>query len=63
MQPLTMKQWAINCLACYGAYCLVKDYLEKNYGVEIVVHKKKEVVEPEVVDPKQKKKWAVTFSR
>lgn len=55
MQPLTMKQWAINCL--------VKGYLEENYGVEIVVHKKKEPIEPEVVDPKQKKKWAVTFSR
>jgi hypothetical protein len=58
-----MKQWAINCLACYGAYCLVRDYIEENYGIEIVVHnKKKDIVDPEVVEPK-KKKWAVTFSR
>ena len=63
MQPLTMKQWAINCLAIYGAYCLVRDYVEENYGVEIVVHKKKEVVDPEIVEPKKKGKWAVTFSR
>lgn len=59
---MTMKQWAINCLACYGAYCLVRDYLEENYGIEIVVHKKNEVKDAEVVEPK-KKKWAVTFSR
>ena len=62
MTPLTMKQWAINCLAIYGAYCLATGYLEKNYGVEIVVHKKHEVLEPEVVEPK-KKGWAFTISR
>ena len=61
---MTMKQWAINCLACYGAYCLVRDYLSKNYGVEIVVHNKKnEIVDPEVLPPENKRKWAFTISR
>ena len=63
MQPLTMKQLVINCLAIYGFYCLVTDYVEKNYGIEIVVHNKKDPIDPEVIEPAKKKKWAVTFSR
>ena len=63
MQPLTMKQWAINCLAIYGAYRLVKDYVEENYGIEVVVRNKKEVINPEVIPPKDKKRWTLSVSR
>lgn len=64
MQPLTMKSLVINCLAIYGAYRLVTDYVEENYGIEIVVHnKKKEIVDPEVLPPDKKRKWAFTISR
>ena len=64
MEPLTMKKLVINCLAAYGAYCLITDYLEENYGVEIVVHnKKKEIVDPEVLPPEKKRTWAFTISR
>ena len=61
---MSMKQWVINCLAIYGAYCLVTKYVEENYGIEIVVHnKKKEVIDPEVLPVEKKRKWAFTISR
>lgn len=64
MQPLTMKSLIINCLAAYGAYRLVTDYVEANYGIEIVVHdKKKELAASESAKVEKKKGWSVTVSR
>ena len=63
-EVLTMKRLVINCLAAYGAYRLVSDYVIENYGIEVVVHKKNDIQDAQVVPADTKKKgWTFSVSR
>ena len=68
MQPLTMKTLIINCLAIYGGYRLVKDFVEDNCGVEIIVRQREsdrftKMNDISNADQPRKKGWSFTVSR